>query len=199
MLEKRPAEARARVAQAIRSVREDPHPRPLTGNTKLSTSAQKEFMQRTARDRGLLIWRTLETVIDRERVDRALALYEKQDHSQGDSAGAFRAACEAISGRNLRWFFDYYVAGTRLPRITLRRISGNAPNEVSGEILVGDAPPEFQVRVEMRLQTAGGVIEHSVATNGRVTPFTVTTAEPVARIIVDPDARILRRTAARQP
>ncbi len=194
LLARNPAEARKRVARAISSVQAEKELAPLAGEKILPAQARRTFEQRVWRDRGLLVWRTLETVIDRERVDRALQLYASRGRAGGTDG--FRKACEEISGRDLQWFFDYYIAGTQLPEITLRRTAGNAPNELAGEIVVRNAPQRFQVRVEMRLSTAGGVIEHSVATNGPVTPFTITTKDPVLRIAVDPDNRILRRISS---
>src|SRR5205807_8508737 len=55
---------------------------------------------------------------------------------------------------------------------------------------------ECTVRVEVRLEAAGGPVEHSVATRGEVTPFTATAPQPVTRITLDPDQRILRWTEA---
>jgi len=199
LLAQNPDVARQRVTAALQSVRDDQQPRAIVWMGKLSAQARIDFMQRTLRDRGLLVWRTLETVIDRERVDRALLLYQERYQGKLEAATGFRKACEEISGRDLRWFFDYYVAGTQLPRITLRRITGSAPNEVAGEIIVSDAPPAYQVRVELRLYTSAGTIEHSVATNGAVTPFTVTARDPVTRIALDPDSRILRRLDSSKP
>ncbi len=186
----RPKDARHRVLQAIERTNAAKDTVALSA-PKPQKMSRADFEQRVLRDRGLLVWRTLETVIDRERVDRALQLYdERYSH---DGVAAFRRACEEISGRNLKWFFDYYVDGRQLPEISLRRISGTAPNEVSGEIIVKNVPAEFQVRVEMRFSTAAGLIEHSVATNGTVTPFTITTRDPVLRVAVDPEDRILKK------
>src|SRR2546425_1272317 len=146
--------------------------------------------------RGMLVFRTLETVIDRERVDRVLREYYQRYAGKAASIADFRKLCEEISGRNLRWFFDYFIEGTRIPQMVIRRTRSAAPNEVSGEIILRNVPPEFNVRVEMRLETAGGPVEHSVATRGEVTPFTATTPQPVTRITLDPDQRILRWTEA---
>jgi hypothetical protein len=157
-------------------------------------SAQRQGDSREhAVARGFMAWRTLETVIDRERVDKALREYYRRHRGARAALADFRKICEEISGRGLGWFFDYYLQGTQLPEISLRRTAGGAPNEVTGEIVVHNAPVEFQVRVELRVFTAAGVINHSVATSGPVTPFTVVTREPATRITVDPDLRILRR------
>ena len=170
-----PAEARAVVEKNM----ETAQARPRTREERIA--------------RGFMAWRTLETVIDPERVERALAEYYRRFAGKRATAEDFLKICKEISGRDLRWFLDYYINGSELPRIALRRTQGNAATEISGQIVVENAPPQYQVRVEMRLFTATGHINHSVATNGGVTPFTVTSPQPVTRIALDPDMRILRR------
>lgn len=192
--EKQPDDARTMVARAMRNALEDQPMRPLSRGLKLFAEEDNDFVHRALYQRGMLVWRTLETVIDSERVDRALREYYRRHRGGPASIADFRKICEEISGRDLRWFFDYYIIGTQLPEITVRRISSNAPNETAGEIVVRNAPPEFQVRVEMRMHTASGSFDHSVATSGEVTRFTMTSPEPVTRITLDPDARILRVT-----
>jgi len=145
------------------------------------------------RARAMLAWRTLETVIDRERVDAALRLYFERFAASRGTAADFRRIAEEISGRNLGWFFRYYVEGSGLPEITLRRLPSSAPNELQGEIAVKNAPPEFQVRVELQIATENGAVRHSLATRGAVTPFSVGLPAPALRVVVDPDRRILRR------
>ena len=198
-LEKRPNQARGTVNDAVRVVQQDAAPLAITAPVRPRPRAQAEKLRAALEQRGMLVWRTLETVIDRERVDRVVAAYYERYRGKTATIEDFRKICEEISGRDLRWFFDYYLGSTELPEITLRRIAGSAPNEVAGEIVVKNAPPEYQVRVEMRLYTAAGVLNHSVATSGAVTPFTVTSNEPVMRIVMDPDSRILRRVAVQKP
>jgi tetratricopeptide (TPR) repeat protein len=146
--------------------------------------------------RGMLVLRTLETVIDRERVDRVLAEYYRRYGGHSASPADFEKVCEEVSGRNLAWFFHYFVEGTEIPEIELRRLPSESPGIVAGEIVVKNFPPEGTVRVEMGIRTAQGNIEHSVATRGGTTPFTVNVPSPALSISVDPDLRILRWTEA---
>lgn len=187
-----PANARAHIQRVTAEVQNDATRLPVSQGGAACSNPSSEACGRAMRH-GMLVWRTLETVIDRERVDRSLAEFSKRFGGRRASVNDFRKICEQMSGRKLAWFFHYYLRGRDLPEITLRRIAGSAPNEVVGQIVVKNAPREFQVRVEMRLYTATGVINHSVATNGAVTPFTVTSNELVTRIALDPDARILRK------
>ena len=194
--ERDPARARRMVTRAMRdALAPEPLP-PLSLGLRLFALEGESVTHATLYQRGMLVFRTLETVIDRERVDRVLREYYQRYAGKAASIADFRRLCEEISGRNLRWFFDYFIEGTRIPQVAIRRTRSAAPNEVSGEIILRNVPPEFNVRVEMRLETAGGPVEHSVATRGEVTPFTATAPQPVTRITLDPDQRILRWTEA---
>ncbi|HWQ02943.1 MAG TPA: M1 family aminopeptidase [Candidatus Nitrosotenuis sp.] len=191
-----PASAQLMVQRAMRDALEPEPLRPLALGLKLFAQEEFDVTYKTLYQRGLLVWRTLETVIDRERVDAALREYYKRFRGRSASVADFRKICEEISGRDLGWFFDYFLGATQIPDITLRRLPAPAPNEFAGEIVVDNVPPEFQVRVEMRLRTASGVVNHSVATNGPVTPFTVTLSAPSLGVTLDPDWRVLRWTEA---
>jgi tetratricopeptide (TPR) repeat protein len=83
-----------------------------------------------------------------------------------------------------------------VPEIELRRLPGETPGVAAGEIVLKNFPVEGSVRVEMRARTAKGTVEHSVATRGEVTPFSVNVPAPALSIELDPDQRILRWTEA---
>ena len=184
------------VARAMRDALAPDPMRPLSLGLHLFALENNDVTRATLYQRGMLVFRTLETVIDRERLDRALREYYQRFAGKSASIGDFRKICEEISGRHLGWFFDYFLNRAQIPEIQIRRTPSAAPNEVSGEIIVRNVPPEFQVRVEMRVETLSGPAEHSVATRGEVTPFTITVPQAATRLILDPDQRILRWTEA---
>jgi tetratricopeptide (TPR) repeat protein len=196
LLEKQPADAQRMVARAMRGVLVHEPLRPLGRGLQLFAEEDWDVTHATLYERGLLVFRTLETVIGRSRVDAALQEYYKRFAGRSASIADFRKLCQEISGRELGWFFDYFLAGTQLPEIALRRLPGAAPGEFAGEIVIRNVPSDFQVRVEMRLHTPRGVVDHSVATRGEVTPFTVSVPDAVTHVTLDPDARILRLTEA---
>jgi tetratricopeptide (TPR) repeat protein len=191
-----PPGAQLLVQRAMRDALEPEPLYPLALGLKLFAQEDFEVTYRTLYLRGMLVWRTLETVIDRSRVDLALREYYKRFRGRSASLADFRTICEEISGRNLGWFFDYFLNGTRIPKVSLRRLASNSPNEFAGEIMVENVPPDFQARVELRIRTAGGVVSHSVATSGMVTPFAVNLPAPALGVMLDPDLRILRWTEA---
>ena len=192
-----PEAARAMVEKAMRDGVAYAPARPLSLGLELMNGASEEQEARaTLYERGMLVFRTLETVIDRERVDRVLPEFYRRFAGRSASIADFQAVCEEMAGRKLGWFFDYYINGTRIPTIELKRGPSETPAVAAGEILVQDFPPEGSVRVEMTVRTAEGLVQHSVATRGAETPFTVNVPAPAMGITLDPDLRILRWTAA---
>lgn len=194
--ETNPAEARAMVARAMRDGLKHEPLYPIGQGLRLFGEEDWDVTYATLYQRGMLVFRTLETVIGRSRVDRSLREYYKRYAGRSASIADLRRVSEEISERDLGWFFDYYLDGTRIPDISLRRLPGAAPGEVLGEIIVRNVPPEFQVRVEMQIHTTEGVVEHSVATRGEVTPFSASVKGQVTGITLDPDMRVLRWTEA---
>ncbi len=195
LLEADPEAARVMVAEAMRDAVSYSPLRPLSLGLELLGDPWSAA-RATLYQRGMLVFRTLETVIDRERVDRVLPEFYKRYLGRKASIADFRNVCEEIAGRKLGWFFDYFIQGTQIPTIDLRRLPSEFPGVAAGEIVVKDFPPEGSVRVEMAVRTAQGVVEHSVATRGAVTPFTVNVPAPSLGITLDPDLRILRWTEA---
>jgi len=193
--EKDGEQARRMVQRAMRDALAPELPRPLALGVQLFREPW-EVAHATLYQRGLLVWRILETVIDRERVDRALREYYKRFAGKSASIADFRKICEEISGRELGWFFEYFINGTQIPEISLRRLTSDAPNILLGEIVVKNVPADFQVRVGMRVQTSAGPVSHSVATRGEVTPFALNLAAPATLVTLDPDLRLLRWTEA---
>jgi tetratricopeptide (TPR) repeat protein len=195
LLEADPEAAREMVAEAMRDGVAYTPAWPLSLGLRLLgepwSTARANLYQR-----GMLVFRTLETAIDRERVDLALAKFYKRYEGKSASIADFRAVCEEVAGRKLDWFFDYFIQGTEIPTVELRRLPSESPGVVAGEIVVKDFPPEGSVRVEMAIRTAQGIVEHSVATRGAVTPFSVNVPAPALGITLDPDQRILRWTEA---
>jgi tetratricopeptide (TPR) repeat protein len=194
--ERDPEQARLMVSRAMRDSLEPEPLRPLSLGLKLFSYESQDITHKTLYQRGMLVFRTLETVIGRSRVDRTLREYYTRFAGRSASVADFRKVCEDISQRDLGWFFKYFINGTEIPEIALRRLPSSAPNEYLGEVFVKNAPPDFQVRVEMKFFTSAGVVDNSVALRGDRTPVSMSLLGPAERVVLDPDSRILRWTEA---
>src|SRR5208282_1436767 len=195
LLETNPEAARVKVAQAMRDSVAQRHTQPVSALFEPLVNPL-DLPHFSLDQRAVLVMRTLETVIDRERVDRALAEFVPQHRTRPFALADFQRVCEKIAGRKLGWFFEYFYEGTGIPTIELRSLPSELASVAAGEIVVRGLPPEGSVRVEMAIRTAQGVIEHSVATRGEITPFSVNVPAPALGITLDPDLRIMRWTEA---
>jgi len=188
-----PAEARRLVQMAMRDALASDPLQPISLGLKLFALGN-DVTQQTLYARGMLVWRTLEAVIGQENVDRSLRVYLSRFAGRSARIADFRAVAEEISGRELHWFFSYYIGGTEVPQIIVRRTPSLSADEVTGEVLVYGAPASFSARVELRVETSKGLITQNVTTRGPATPYTIIVPAPVINVEVDPDERVLRWT-----
>lgn len=170
--------------------------RPISAGLKLFATDGSSIAYATLYQRGLLVFTTLETVIGQSRVAQALREYFARYRGRSASVSDFEKVCEAISHRDLKWFFDYFVRGTKIPTITLDIPTVSPPGEFQGTIRIADVPENFNVRVDLPLVTTAKKIDHSVATIGSTTPFTITYSGTRPTIDLDPELKILRWTEA---
>ncbi len=170
--------------------------RPISEGLKLFATDGASIAYSTLYQRGLLVFTTLETVIGPSRVDRALREYYARYRGRAASIADFEKICEEVSHRDLKWFFDYYIGGTRIPTITLDVPASSPPGEFQGTIRIADVRENFNVRVDLPLVTSAEKIDHSVATKGSATPFTITYSGTRPTIDLDPELKILRWTDA---
>lgn len=196
--EREPAAARRILERALEESQAPRPLHPLAPGARLYEVVGAEAARAALRSRGMMVFRTLEAAIGRRRVDTAIKLFYERHRGGAATVEDFRALCEEVAGRDLGWFFRYYIDGAELPAVELHRLPALSPNEFAGEIVLGNVPVEFTLRVEMTLATAEGAVEHSVATRGLRTPFTVTTASPVLGFTLDPHLRVLRRISPKR-
>jgi len=170
--------------------------RPISAGLKLFSTDGASIADATLYQRGLLVFTTLETVIGRSRVEQALREYYARYRGRAASIADFEKICEEVSHRELKWFFDYYIRGTGIPTISLDVLANSPPGEFQATIRIADVPENFSVRVDLPLVTSTEKIDHSVATIGSATPFTITYSGTRPTIDLDPELKILRWTDA---
>ncbi len=192
-----PLQARRMVARELSDALAPGPLRPLHLGLKLFALEPWPITYATLYERGMLVFRTLESVIGRENVDEALReLYQSKAGSSASIAD-FQGVCEEVSGKTLGWFFDYYIHGTRIPRIELHSKPSNRAKRMAGTIVLHDAPADFTARIEIEVKTRAGKELHSITLHGAATPFQFATPRPAARIILDPNRRLLIRSRNR--
>jgi hypothetical protein len=60
-----------------------------------------------------------------------------------------------------------------------------------------DAPADFTARIEIEVKTRAGSELYSITLHGAATRFQLATSRPAARIILDPNRRLLIRSRHR--
>lgn len=192
-----PPAAQLLIERAMRDALSPDPLRPLSLGLRLFNLEDWEVTYATLYQRGMLVFRTLESVMGREHVDQALQELYRQKAGSSASLADFRRICEEISGRELGWFFDYFLNGARVLELGFRPAAQGRTSGIAGELLVHDAPPQFTTEVQVQLRTADGkTMEKTIETRGLATPFEVSTTSPVREITLDPYLRILRWTEA---
>ncbi len=192
-----PPAAQRLIERAMRDALSPDPLRPLSLGLRLFDLENWEVTYATLYQRGMLVFRTLESVMGREQLDRALReLYGRKAGSSASLAD-FRRICEEVSGHELGWFFEYFLNGTRVPELALRPAAQERTSWVAGELLARDAPPRLTTEVQVRLRTFDGeTTEKTIEARGLATPFEMNATSPVREITLDPYLRILRWTEA---
>ncbi|MEE2778714.1 MAG: hypothetical protein VYE73_18345 [Acidobacteriota bacterium] len=101
----------------------------------------------------------------------------------------FRATFEAESGRDLGPFFEYWVDGPGLPRITIDDASWHA-----GELMLhttSDAP--FATRLPVRVRSGSDTVQPTLVVEPGSATSRLAMVNAPAEIEIDPDFEVLRR------
>lgn len=103
---------------------------------------------------------------------------------------------EAASDRQLAEFFHQWTARSGAPQLQLTDVALKADD--SGWLVAGrlqQQEPHFELRVPVRLETAGRSLEQTVHLNGRQTGFEFAVAERPLSLTADPDNHLFRMLA----
>ena len=109
--------------------------------------------------------------------------------SWGDLVDAFSRS----AGGDLAPLVQGWLTGTGGPRLSLAGVTSRRERGgwlVSGSILQQGAL--FQAAVPLRLESEGAPVRALVMVSGERTPFTISTAAPPRRLLLDPDAELFR-------
>ncbi|MFT5689570.1 MAG: aminopeptidase N, partial [Planctomycetota bacterium] len=101
----------------------------------------------------------------------------------------FRLSMEAVSGEDLEAYFKQWVEGVGAPHLRLSKVEIQEVANgyiVSGELAQLQKAAPFDLEIPLHVTTEGGVLELSVATKGRETPFSLITDSRPIGLEVDP-------------
>ena len=125
---------------------------PLAPGLRLFAWYDWPTVYRTLYERGLLVHRTLHTLLGDDAFLRLLREFYFRFRGRTASVDDFRKLAEEIHGAPLAWFFDYYLKGTELPEMNLR--FEKTEQGTTSHLRVGSVPAEFVLPVELEIRDA---------------------------------------------
>jgi aminopeptidase N len=139
-------------------------------------------------DKGAYVLHMLRALVGEQAFREALVSLQSERRFQKIGADHVRAALEKSSGRQLRPYFDEWIAGTRLPtlRVSQRAVAGGLRVEVAATHLPGPVPLEIEISGGPRSRVERVMLEPT----GSAWTFA---APPQARAEVNPNREILAK------
>ena len=136
----------------------------------------------------------LRGVMGEEKFMELLKAVPAQFANRSLSTEDFRKLAEQLSGKNLQGFFIQWLESTGAPEF---KVEYTILRTQSGFMVRGKINQDldtFRMPVQLKIETEGNPEFETVEVVGPQTDFLVTTFGKPRRVIVDPDAKVLRMT-----
>src|ERR1022692_401198 len=142
--------------------------------------------------KGATVMGMLRYVIGDEKFFQTLKAYAEQDGWKPSNTDDFRKVAEAVSGKDLGYFFTQWIESSGAPEFKLEytifrrekgfRVMGKVTQDLD----------TFRMPVDLRIETEGNPEEARVEVIGTSSEFTVDTFGKPKNVIIDPNNRVLR-------
>lgn len=134
---------------------------------------------------------TLKHLLGEELFFKALRQYLETFRGKKADTDGFIRVFQSVSGKDLSWFFDFYLKGERPPHYRVR--FRNLDNQVVGTLYQDHAPKNFRMSVPLEFATNQRIFQKNIEVRGHKKRFIYRLAEgeAVQRITADPDFEIL--------
>jgi tetratricopeptide (TPR) repeat protein len=142
--------------------------------------------------KGATVMGMLRYVIGDEKFFQTLKAYAEQDGWKPSNTDDFRKVAEAVSGKDLGYFFTQWIESSGAPEFKLEytifrrekgfRVMGKVTQDLD----------TFRMPVDLRIETEGNPEEARVEVIGTSSEFTVDTFGKPKNVIIDPSNRVLR-------
>ena len=163
---------------------------PLIQSARLEDYSP-EFWASTAA-KGAAVLHMLRRVIGEEPFARLLREFPEAHAWKAVFTDDFRAAAEAVSGRNLQGFFIQWIESSGAPEFN---IEYTVFRTRSGFRIMGKITQDldtFRMPVTLKIETEGNPEEKEVEVVGPSTEFVVETFGKPKNVIIDPNNEVLR-------
>lgn len=173
---------------------------PVVLGERLRSSRFPTAMAAIVYGKGAWILHMMRAAIGPESFAKMLSALPADFDNRNISTEAFRQAAAAYlpagsADPEFKEFFDQWVYGTGLPRLSMSW--SQQQGRVSGTIEQRGVPDYFAAPVTLEFKTAGGVIRKTVRTDGPSTEFSFAVPRKVEQVRLDPDRSLL--AAIEQP
>jgi tetratricopeptide (TPR) repeat protein len=142
--------------------------------------------------KGATVMSMLRYVIGDEKFFQTLKAYVEQDGGKPSNTDDFQKVAEAVSGKDLGYFFTQWIESSGAPEFKLEytifrrekgfRVMGKVTQDLD----------TFRMPVDLRIETEGNPEEARVEVIGTSSEFTVDTFGKPKNVIIDPGNRVLR-------
>ena len=144
--------------------------------------------------KGAAVAAMLRYVMGDDKFFQTLKNYAQQDAWKAVNTDDFRKVAEAVSGRDLGWFFIQWIESSGAPEFrleyTIYRISDPKGFRVMGKI--SQDMDIFRMPVDLRIETESNPEEKRVEVVGTSSEFSVDTFGKPKNIVIDPNNHVLR-------
>lgn len=159
---------------------------PLAG----FTSRQHAVSQAVGYGKAAMLFVMLEDHIGRAAFERAIKRLWLENRFRVAGWNALRSTFEAESGIPLGDFFNQWLNRPGLPTLSLERIA-----RIDGGLRVTlvQTEPAYLLEVPLHIEGSAGTVAHVVSLSRAQQSFDIAVAGDPARVVLDPDSRLLRR------
>jgi tetratricopeptide (TPR) repeat protein len=143
--------------------------------------------------KGAAVMGMLRYVIGDEKFFQTLKAYVEQDGWKPSNTDDFRKVAEAVSGKDLGYFFTQWIESSGAPEFKLEYTIFRRAEK--GFRVMGKVTQDldtFRMPVDLRIETEGNPEEARVEVIGTSSEFTVDTFGKPKNVIIDPNNRVLR-------
>lgn len=155
------------------------------------------LLNRNSYNKGGQVLHMLRGLVGDSAFFAAIAQYYGTHRNGTATTRDLQDAFEAVSGRDLGWFFEQWVYRPGYPQLALTtRWDAEAGEAVVRIEQTQSADwPTFRIPLELEFHTSAGAVRHRVDMEGRTVEMRVKLPGPPDNVIVDPDDWLLETVA----
>ena len=142
--------------------------------------------------KGAAVANMLRYVIGNDKFFETLKAYSQQDAWKSVNTDDFRKVAEAVSGKDLGYFFIQWIESSGAPEFKLEYTIFRTPKGFRVQGKISQDLDTFRMPVDLKIETEGNPEEARVEVVGTSSEFSVDTFGKPKSVVIDPNNRVLR-------